>query len=540
MKMKHILIISLLCLLPFFLNAQYIWKKSDYSLPYGSLARDVAEAYDGGYLIGGLIRNLEYPFFGYIVKTDINGGKLWHKVIDGQKASIFYTTNITSDGGFVAGGLYNTHDDHEDAYIMKFNSCAEPEWCFIFPVPNGNPSQIVSGIHQLPEGGYICERYEPVGENYNSLSLIKLKSNGAVDWINYYDINHDWTAQIDWRLNLTSDSCFLLNGLVYDTVFFEYGGMCNLPFWYKVDNDGNLLWERKWDLTEAQFAGEARKVIEDNNNSYYSGGSMLPPVGQSFLFKLSKSGDTIASYRVMDHPNSLGGTVQTLNLLNDTTLLIGTQFGLTNEDNWWSLNLTDTIGHIKKAKVEEEQVIFAKSLVTNDNKILQLVVLFSQNSNFPYNWIGLYKFNTNLEYDSIYTMPRTYDSLCPYPIVSDTIPMPGICTFVSLPEPVNKSDELQLKVYPNPASEYVTIEIPEYSVTTTKGGYVTQQQFRPLTGDVQLSIINLSGQIVKTEVFDASERNHVITVNMLTPGLYMLHLTQKGKFVAQGKVMVVR
>jgi hypothetical protein len=118
--------------------------------------------------------------------------------------------------------------------------------------------------------------------------------------------------------------------------------------------------------------------------------------------------------------------------------------------------------------------------------------------------------------------------------------MPGICTFVSLPEPVNKSDELQLKVYPNPASEYVTIEIPEYSVTTTKGGYVTQQQFRPLTGDVQLSIINLSGQIVKTEVFDASERNHVITVNMLTPGLYMLHLTQKGKFVAQGKVMVVR
>jgi hypothetical protein len=316
--------------------------------------------------------------------------------------------------------------------------------------------------------------------------------------------------------------------------------MCNLPFWYKVDNDGNLLWERKWDLTEAQFAGEARKVIEDNNNSYYSGGSMLPPVGQSFLFKLSKSGDTIASYRVMDHPNSLGGTVQTLNLLNDTTLLIGTQFGLTNEDNWWSLNLTDTIGHIKKAKVEEEQVIFAKSLVTNDNKILQLVVLFSQNSNFPYNWIGLYKFNTNLEYDSIYTMPRTYDSLCPYPIVSDTIPMPGICTFVSLPEPVNKSDELQLKVYPNPASEYVTIEIPEYSVTTTKGGYVTQQQFRPLTGDVQLSIINLSGQIVKTEVFDASERNHVITVNMLTPGLYMLHLTQKGKFVAQGKVMVVR
>ena len=179
------------------------------------------------------------------------------------------------------------------------------------------------------------------------------------------------------------------------------------------------------------------------------------------------------------------------------------------------------------------------SLVTSDHKIIANGVTDSQYPGHP-SMVGLYKFNSNLEYDSIYTMPRTYDSLCPHPIISDTIPMPGICTFVSLPEPINKSDVLQLKVYPNPANEYVTVEIPEYSVTTTKGGYITQQQFRALTGEVQLSVINLSGQKVKTETFDASERNQVIKVSTLAPGMYMLHLTQKGKFVAQGKVMVVR
>ncbi len=520
------------------MNAQYIWKKS-YSLPHGSLARDFAESYDGGFIIGGLIRNSEYPFYGYILKTDINGEKLWQKVIDGHKASIFYTTNITSDGGFVAGGLYNTHDEQEDAYVMKFNSCAEPEWCSIIPAQNSNPSQIFSGIHQLSDGGYICERYEPTGENYSTFSLIKFDNKGVVDWINYYDINHDWTAQVDWRLNLTSDSCFLINGMVWDTVFFENGGMCNIPFWYKVDINGNLLWELKWDLTESQFFGEARKVAEFNNY-YFSGGSLLPPYGQSYLFKLSKEGDTINSYRVYDHPNSLSGTIQTLNYLNDTNLLVGTQFGLTTEDNWWSLNITDTLGIIKKSKSEEEGVVFANSLITKDNKILQLALFFSESGNFPYNWIGLYKFNSNLEYDSIYTAPRTYDSLCPHPIVSDTIPMPGICTFVSMPEPISKSDILQLKVYPNPASKYTTVEIPEYYANTTKGGYITQQQFRPLTGEVKLSIINLRGHIVKTETFDASERNHVIGLTTLPPGMYMLHLTQKGKFVAQGKVMVVR
>ena len=96
------------------------------------------------------------------------------------------------------------------------------------------------------------------------------------------------------------------------------------------------------------------------------------------------------------------------------------------------------------------------------------------------------------------------------------------------------------KVYPNPVRNFATIEIPEFSVTTKHTGIGNQQQFRPITGVVQLSIINLRGQIVKTEVFDASERNHVIKVSTLTPGMYMLHLTQKGKFIAQGKVMVVR
>ncbi len=96
------------------------------------------------------------------------------------------------------------------------------------------------------------------------------------------------------------------------------------------------------------------------------------------------------------------------------------------------------------------------------------------------------------------------------------------------------------KVYPNPASEFVTVEIPEFSVTNTATSFGAQQQFCPHTGELKLSLMNLNGQIIKTEVFDASERNHVIKVASLTPGMYMLHLTQKGKFVAQGKVMVVR
>jgi len=539
---KYFLITLLFSLLFTFCGyPQNVWKKQNYSQPFGSFAHDISETYDYGYLTGGLIRRELTPYYGYIFKTDINGEKLWQKIVSGTKESGFESVTTTSDGGFIAGGNYNNEGNRDDAYVMKFNPCGEPEWCSMIPESNGYSSFISKTIQEDKEGNFYALRHVPTFDPVYKWSISKYSPAGKLIWINNYIVdNPDWPvgSQIDLRLNLTSDTCLLVNGSVYDTVYYSTGGMCSIPHWYKVDKNGTLLWETKWDLTEEQHAGEARKTIEDKNKNYYSGGSLYPPFGFPYLFKLSHQGDTIQSYRVIDNPNSMGGTVQTLNFLDDTTLVVGTQFGLTTEDNWWSINLTDTLGNMIKGKYEEDQNILVKAIITHDSKIVQLVLGFGMP--FPNNWIGLYKFNTNLEYDSIYTAPRTYDSLCPHPIVSDTIPMPGICINVSLPEAPKTGETQQLKVYPNPANTFVTIEIPEFSVTTMSTGIGNQQQFRPLTGEIKLSIMNLSGQIVKTEVFDASERNHVIDVSHITSGMYVIHLTQKGKFIAQGKVMVVR
>jgi len=519
------------------LFGQAPWKKFFTSPPYSSFANDVVETYDKGYVFEAAFKDIAGPWYGWIVKTDINGNKLWDIIVDGQKDSDFICLNKTIDGGFIAGGRYDISNSY-NAYVMKFNACAEPEWCSFLPESDEEGSVITPDIHQLPDGSYICERVKTVFDQHNRWSLIKLHANGTIDWANYYDLNMSYWAQWDIEMKLTSDTCFLVTSSVYDTIRPD-GLLSEMPLWYKVDNEGNLLWEMKWELSEIESGAQPRVSVEDKYGNYYSGG-YISPWKTSHIYKLSHNGDSLNRFRFYDSiPASISGQINTLNYFNDTTLIVGTQFWDTPEGNHWAFSLSDTLGAIRKRIFEKEQIQFGMSLITTDNKIMAIGVTGSQYPGHP-SMVGLYKFNSNLEYDSIYTMPRTYDSLCPHPIVSDTIPMPGICTFVSLPEPIYKSDVLQLKVYPNPASEYVTIEIPEYSVTTTKGGYVTQQQFRPLTGEVQLSVINLSGQIVKTEVFDASERNHVIKVNMLTPGLYMLHLNQKGKFVAQGKVMVVR
>jgi len=183
-------------------------------------------------------------------------------------------------------------------------------------------------------------------------------------------------------------------------------------------------------------------------------------------------------------------------------------------------------------------MIFVNSLVTVDGKYLQLGIT----GNYPGHpeMATLYKFNSNLEYDSIYTQPRTYDSLCLHAIKSDTIPMPGMCITVNLPEAPKLGELLKLKVSPNPAREYVTVEIPEFSATSQRTGFGTQQQFRPLNGEVQLDFVALNGQTVLSERFDATERNHLVHLDGFVAGMYLIRLSQKGKMVADGKVMVGR
>jgi hypothetical protein len=52
-----------------------------------------------------------------------------------------------------------------------------------------------------------------------------------------------------------------------------------------------------------------------------------------------------------------------------------------------------------------------------------------------------------------------YDSLCPYPIASDTITLD--CEVVGMDEPFQNPETGRLKVYPDPTSDILHIEIPE-------------------------------------------------------------------------------
>lgn len=155
-----LLIAFLLCFVKHNIFAQASWKHF-YGYPQEkSLAYDFVETYDKGYMIGGMIYSDSQYESGWIVKTDINGNKLYEKKIgDGSELSSTFCFDKTSDGGFIIGGWYNTSDNYLDAYAMKFNACGEKEWCTMIPSPEGSQSSIDGGIHEVLGGGVYSAPY---------------------------------------------------------------------------------------------------------------------------------------------------------------------------------------------------------------------------------------------------------------------------------------------------------------------------------------------------------------------------------------------
>ena len=136
---------------------------------------------------------------------------------------------------------------------MKFNACAEPEWCSLLPESNEDES-IISDIYQLPEGGYICERYKPSDVDHHRWSLIKLRPNGTVEWCNYYDLNQSWVSQLDFGLTLTSDTCFLVTSIVWDSISPE--GTAFDELYIKRDKFVHFHFQKSGTLRSGEFSNQ--------------------------------------------------------------------------------------------------------------------------------------------------------------------------------------------------------------------------------------------------------------------------------------------
>ena len=486
------------------------------SQPYASYC---IEQYDKGYILLGDINNYK---FSWIVKTDINGNKLWDiKIGDGINEIMPANIEQTQDNGFILCGTTTIYSSpSHDPFIMKLNSCGDVEWCKVLNYDEAYNGSY--GVKQTKDGGYVLLTLFQNDLN-DRIRMFKFDSGGELFWAKTY--NHD---------SLTIDE--MPRDLYVDTNNFLISGSCYYPEWLKpyyiqTDTSGNETWRLAYSQhTGLGYVGDVFASVRDKHGNYYSAGFRE---GSPEMLKVSGNGFEMMNVDL--YPTSLSGNAVTILLFNDTTLIIGAGWTLNGTDFELAMLKTDTLGVVLKQKdlPNPDNSGMVWSAKTFDNK----VVVVGTDFNGAISRIVLFKFNSDLEYDSVYTRPFTYDSLCPDTIVSHTI-MPDCDVITGLNEPFSDPETASLKVFPNPASQKVTIEMPEYLLIEKGAGGVSSSTVYHKWKSTTLEVYNLSGKKVFEKEIIRAQSSIDIDVSKWPGGMYYFRLMYNKQVVAGEKVII--
>jgi len=489
-----------------------VWHRV-YNYDYHVYVKNVQEAYDKGYLLGGShLLNVNTFHFGLIIKTDINGNKLWEKRYGDVDESTYFThMEKTSDGGAIFSGATTDNDVNYNPLFLKVNACFIVEWCKIIASYSYN---VGSYVKVLPDGSYLgMMRYY----NYNGeeirISLIKLDATGEPVWIKYL-VREDTTINNaeGYHLLVTSDTNFLVSG--------DDGGPT--PLFVLTDSAGAQDWELKWG-GEQYIWGGAFCSVEKENGIFYSAGTRIcenGPPGPA-IFKFNSAGEQLDDFCLLGDTIYYGWALP-ISVYNDSTLLVGIEWeNYTYDEGFSEVFMIDTVGTIKYRRLLLDEKRAPDDIInTFDGKILVGGTYATSDS-----WdIHLFKLNDNLEDDTLYPYPLNYDTLCSYQIPSDTIGL-NCGVFVNIDEiPTKEEHESTIKISPNPAREWITISLPlivspeisEFRIYDIFGREVLKNRIGPGNKTLSLDISNLS------------------------PGFYMIICMGLDKRILKGKFVVAK
>ena len=553
---KNIVLISLL-LIGFNSYSQTDEWVHEYWMFKNCIAHGLLESYDYGYVLLSRVRPDPMgitELWGWIIKTDINGEMLWEKRV-GNGIDVTGINSIiqSPDGGFLlAGGTALIDTEKGDVMFMKLDPCGEKEWCRIFHNA-GEFTLMDFGYNIFPlqnDAGYIAlvgfwgNDFVPGTGVYKGIWLFRLAMDGSLIWIkNIFDEVHpEYWNEIPEDMLLSKFLTEEGKQKVIITawpIFNDYG----LPYgWDKTmlcaaDVDGNELWWTIHHQDESYFS-KPEYSIEDKYGNIYTVGrderyddtlaNYYPT-----LFKTDKDGNALFQEYVMDSVYKSNSFC--INIMNDTILDIGGVWEYQNEPDWAAIARTDTLGKlIMEKKVKQSEFGLFNSVKTFDNKELFYMSFQLPNKITTY----LYKFNSDLEYDTIYTQPFEYDYKCDnLPIVSDTIGIDDCDVWTNLPGEIEYRLAQYLIIYPSPAYNTVTIRLPRATAEERNWGPMTSRHFNHrYHNNSLLRIYDIFGRLInEISLKDVQGDEVQHDVSTYTSGIYLINLFENQKLMASGK-----
>ncbi|MGK0308579.1 MAG: hypothetical protein ACI8RP_001542 [Urechidicola sp.] len=222
-----------------------IWHK-DIIKPVSTVGNSILFTNDGNYMISGqsweLIDN-EYKNRFLLLKLNPEGEVIWENLYGSDNNNNIGQLELyqTQDNGYIITGLVYNNIYGYDAFWVKTDSEGNENWKNTYDYTSFDYAQ---NIHQLDDGSYrlfcLFRINEPNTQDYTKFGMLKLNGNGEV------------------QQNITIDSIFSNPGknlkgrrtddgnfIVFSSTAPPNSALGDNYHLYKVDTDGNVLWEKE-------------------------------------------------------------------------------------------------------------------------------------------------------------------------------------------------------------------------------------------------------------------------------------------------------
>lgn len=233
----------------------------------------VKQTSDGGYVIAGGLTDV------FLIKTNSTGDTLWTKGYGRNGQDGGSSVQQTTDGGYIlAGYSINFSTGDSDAYVIKTNAAGDTLWTKII---GGTAEDAANCVQQTSDGGYIVTGHtSSFGAGMNDLLLIKMDSNGTIQWTKTYG----GTANDAGRsIKQTTDGGYIIAGYTS-----SFGTGYQDTYLLRTDGTGTIVWEKTYGNS---FSDDFAYGIDLTSSNGYimtgQSGSILS------LINLNSSGDTL-------------------------------------------------------------------------------------------------------------------------------------------------------------------------------------------------------------------------------------------------------
>ncbi len=216
--------------------------------------KSIEETDDGGFIIAGYTNSFTIGDHDvYLVRTDDFGVEKWEKTYGGIYHDYGYNVEQTGDGGFViAGSRCMTLFGNYDVWLIKTDESGNEEWNKTYGRAGGDHGY---EVQPTVDGGYIIVGWTAsIGAGGDDVWLIKTDAMGSMEWNQTYGGIYDDKG---YSVMQTDGGGYIIAGMR------DEGSEDGSDVWLiKVDNEGEVIWERMFDGGEYD-GGSSLRLTKD-------------------------------------------------------------------------------------------------------------------------------------------------------------------------------------------------------------------------------------------------------------------------------------